>query len=50
MASGMHDIVVVGGAEKMTDVGDVPSNEIQASAADQQWESTSERRSRRCTP
>jgi acetyl-CoA C-acetyltransferase len=33
VASGMHDIVVVGGAEKMTDVGDVLSTEIQATAA-----------------
>lgn len=40
VASGMHDIVVVGGAEKMTDVGDVLSAEIQATAADQQWETT----------
>jgi acetyl-CoA C-acetyltransferase len=40
VASGMHDIVVVGGAEKMTDVGDVQSTEIQATAADQQWETT----------
>jgi acetyl-CoA C-acetyltransferase len=40
VASGMHDIVVVGGAEKMTDVGDVLATEIQASAADQQWEVT----------
>jgi acetyl-CoA C-acetyltransferase len=39
VASGIHDIVVVGGAEKMTDVGDVASNVIQVSAADQQWES-----------
>jgi len=39
VASGIHDIVVVGGAEKMTDVGDVASNAIQVSAADQQWES-----------
>jgi len=38
IASGQHDIVVVGGAEKMTDVGDTLSNEIQSSAADQQWE------------
>ncbi len=38
VASGMHDIVVVGGAEKMTDVGDMLSTEIQATAADQQWE------------
>jgi acetyl-CoA C-acetyltransferase len=40
VASGMHDIVVVGGAEKMTDVGDTESNEIQSSAADEQWEVT----------
>jgi len=40
VASGMHDIVVVGGAEKMTDVGDVLSTEIQATAADQQWETS----------
>jgi acetyl-CoA C-acetyltransferase len=39
IASGMHDMVVVGGAEKMTDVGDMESNAIQSSAADQQWES-----------
>lgn len=38
VASGMHDIVVVGGAEKMTDVGDVLATEIQSTAADQQWE------------
>ena len=40
VASGMHDIVVVGGAEKMTDVGDNESDEIQSSAADEQWEVT----------
>lgn len=40
VASGLHDIVVVGGAEKMTDVGDVQSNSIQATAADQEWEVT----------
>ena len=40
VASGMHDIVVVGGAEKMTDVGDTLSTEIQAMAADQQWETS----------
>lgn len=39
VASGMHDIVVAGGAEKMTDVGDIQSTEILAEAADQQWES-----------
>lgn len=40
VASGMQDIAVVGGAEKMTDVGDVLSTEIQAMAADQQWETS----------
>lgn len=39
VASGMHDIVVVGGAEKMTDVSDDASGFILNSAADQQWES-----------
>jgi acetyl-CoA C-acetyltransferase len=38
VASGLHDIVVVGGAEKMTDVSDVESAMIQSSAADQEWE------------
>ena len=40
VASGIHDIVVVGGAEKMTDVGDLAANSIQDSASDQEWEST----------
>jgi len=39
IASGMYDIVVVGGAEKMTDVGDVQAAEILAGTADQEWES-----------
>ena len=38
VASGLHDIVVVGGAEKMTDVSDIESSMIQSSAADQEWE------------
>ena len=38
VASGLHDIVVVGGAEKMTDVSDMESSNIQSSAADQEWE------------
>jgi acetyl-CoA C-acetyltransferase len=38
VASGLHDIVVVGGAEKMTDVSDEESAGIQSSAADQEWE------------
>jgi len=39
IASGVHDIVVVGGAEKMTDVGDVEAAQILASTTDQEWES-----------
>lgn len=39
VASGMHDIVLVGGMEKMTDVGDARATGIMASAADQEWES-----------
>src|SRR3989441_1462220 len=38
IASGMYDIVVVGGAEKMTDVGEVQAAEILSSTADQEWE------------
>jgi acetyl-CoA C-acetyltransferase len=38
VASGLHNIVVVGGAEKMTDVSDIESALIQSSAADQEWE------------
>lgn len=40
VASGLHDIVVVGGAEKMTDVDDESSNSIIDSSTDQQWESS----------
>src|SRR6266571_7952330 len=39
IASGVHDIVVVGGAEKMTDVGDVEAAQILSSTTDQEWES-----------
>ncbi len=39
IASGLHDIVVVGGAEKMTDVNEVLASEILSSTADQEWES-----------
>jgi acetyl-CoA C-acetyltransferase len=39
VASEVHDIVVVGGAEKMTDVSEVHAQEILASTADQEWES-----------
>jgi acetyl-CoA C-acetyltransferase len=38
ISSGVHDIVVVGGAEKMTDVGDVEANHILSSTTDQEWE------------
>jgi acetyl-CoA C-acetyltransferase len=38
VASGMHDIVVVGGAEKMTDVDDEEVIAIQSMTADQEWE------------
>src|SRR2546427_11380891 len=39
IAAGVHDIVVVGGAEKMTDVGDVEAAQILSSTTDQEWES-----------
>ncbi|HYS72314.1 MAG TPA: thiolase domain-containing protein [Thermoplasmata archaeon] len=39
IASGVYDIVVVGGAEKMTDVGDVEAAKILSSTTDQEWES-----------
>ncbi len=39
VASEVHDIVVVGGAEKMTDVSESSAQEILASTADQEWES-----------
>lgn len=38
VASGMKDIVVVGGAEKMTDVGEEEAKKILSSTADQEWE------------
>ena len=39
IASGLHDIVVVGAAEKMTDVGEARAMEILSATADQEWES-----------
>jgi acetyl-CoA C-acetyltransferase len=39
IASGMYDIVVVGGAEKMTDVSDAQVTSILSATADQEWES-----------
>lgn len=38
VASGAHDIVVVGGVEKMTDVIDQEQTNTLATAADQEWE------------
>jgi acetyl-CoA C-acetyltransferase len=39
VASGAYDFVVVGGAEKLTDVPDVEANRITGSTADTEWES-----------
>jgi len=39
VASGIHDIVVCGGAEKMTDVGDAQANQVLSSTSDKEWES-----------
>lgn len=38
VAAGVYDVVVVGGAEKMTDVGDEEANRILSATADQEWE------------
>jgi acetyl-CoA C-acetyltransferase len=38
IASGINDIVIVGGIEKMNDVGGVSATETLATAADQEWE------------
>lgn len=38
VASGLHDVVVVGGAEKMTDLPDEEVTEILATSLDEQWE------------
>jgi acetyl-CoA C-acetyltransferase len=38
VASGQYDFVVVGGAEKMTDVPDETGNQIVSSTADHEWE------------
>jgi acetyl-CoA C-acetyltransferase len=38
VASGMNDVVVVGGIEKMNDVGGTAATEILATASDQEWE------------
>jgi acetyl-CoA C-acetyltransferase len=39
VASGLYDFVMVGGAEKLTDVPDTTANRITGSTADQEWES-----------
>ena len=38
IASGVNDIVIVGGIEKMNDVGGTSATETLATAADQEWE------------
>ncbi len=38
VASGIHDIVVVGGVEKMTDLGSSAVSDILGGAGDQEWE------------
>ena len=38
VASGLNDVVLVGGAEKMTDLDDVSINSILDSTADAEWE------------
>jgi acetyl-CoA C-acetyltransferase len=38
VASGMHDVVVVGGAEKMTDITTEKVTQTLVTAADQEWE------------
>jgi acetyl-CoA C-acetyltransferase len=38
IASGINDVVVIGGIEKMNDVGGVSATETLATAADQEWE------------
>lgn len=38
VASGYHDIVIAGGAEKMTDVGVETATDALAAAADREWE------------
>jgi acetyl-CoA C-acetyltransferase len=38
VASGMHDIVVVGGVEKMTELGVTTVSDILGGAGDQEWE------------
>ncbi len=38
VASGLYDYVVVGGAEKLTDVPDTTGNQIASASADHEWE------------
>ncbi len=39
VASGMHDFVMVGGVEKMTDIGESAIEKVMMEEADQEWES-----------
>ncbi|MHC4416197.1 MAG: thiolase domain-containing protein [Planctomycetota bacterium] len=41
VASGMHDVVLAGGVEKMTDIGGSDATHALATAADMQWEGAS---------
>ncbi|RLI83278.1 thiolase domain-containing protein [Archaeoglobales archaeon] len=38
VASGLHDVVIAAGAEKVTDVGSEMTTDIMASSADREWE------------
>ena len=40
VASGMHDVVLAAGAEKMTDLDDASGNAILDSTADAEWEAS----------
>ncbi len=40
VASGMHDVVVVAGAEKMTDIDDASINSVLDATADAEWEAS----------
>ena len=50
VASGMNDVVVVGGIEKMTDVAGSEATNTLATALDQEWETFLERRSQDYMP
>lgn len=40
VASGMHDVVLVGGAEKMTDLDEMSTASVMDSTADSEWEAS----------